>query len=319
MGLAVRLSRFLVVNRYSQFLGHLFWQANLNKKTLMLLLDVAISFSILSSCLSNMTGCGKCGISYTVINESETLQSIAKFCGLNITDIIQLNPSVGSSLAIEKGQTLNISCSGIDHFDCGPCGVRYVEEGNDSSYSISEKCGINYLYLEMSNPEGGVVDIPCGIKNIPTSLQCGLCGSSVHLLDGPILLQNVSSSCNVSSSEIQSLNPDVSTMIDNGTTIYLPCNNQSQDCGPCGASYKIQYGDTFDSISTKCRIPISLLAEANPQISNIFVIQTHQLLKIPCGLSFPFPTSDTKLRQPQLWFIYSVFFSLLVISSSCVQ
>eukprot|EP01018_Ginkgo_biloba_P031515 Gb_22877 [translate_table: standard] len=172
------------------------------------------------------TACGKCGTSYTISSENETLETVGKTCGLRISTIQRLNPHITRNKMLQSGQNLAMLCSGRSWQQCGPCGANYVQNGSENISAIAGHCGINEGILRRTQlgdiaQTGTVVFLPC---DAPAQPLCGPCGSS-YMVESGDTMAKIADMCEMPISSVVLANPGVDDprKIIPGLLISIPC------------------------------------------------------------------------------------------------
>jgi hypothetical protein len=70
----------------------------------------------------------------------------------------------------------------------------------------------------------------------------------------------------------------------------------AQAQSPCGPTYTVRAGDTLFRISRLCEVPVKVILEANPEITNPNLIRVGQVLQIPTAVT---PTPETPTPTPE--------------------
>jgi LysM repeat protein len=131
-----------------------------------------------------------------------------------------------------------------------------------------------------------------------------LCGDAIRVAPGDTML-DIARTCRTTVPALVAANPNIinPNRLHVGQIVLMPgrsvttrpvlppvAGTRPVQTGACGASVRVQPGDTFSNIARRCGVSMAQLRAANPQLRDPNVIFTGMLLHVPTG--------STVLRPP---------------------
>lgn len=225
---------------------------------------------------------------YTVKNK-ETLYGISKKFGVEIQQILKLNPETGNTL--KEGQTIKLpsESSKGSKTNQEPEGktINHTVQPGETLYSISKKYNITLAEIEKANPgitgaikTGQVLVIPLkggkspDIDDKKSQTEGAL---KKHTVATGETIYSISREYSVETDSIYKLNPGLTENIFVGQVLNIP-NAKKENF----IWHKAEKNDKLQNIAEKYNVSYSDILDANPGIQK--KVEKGQLIKIPVGI-----------------------------------
>ncbi len=209
---------------------------------------------------------------YTV-QIGDTLNSIAFRFGINLTGLIDLNPTLRLR-TLTEGMVLCVPRVPVTP----PCinGALYVVKEGDSFYMIALRNRVSLNALLESNPDANPYDLKVGQEIcIPDVREECPFGTLVTIQEST-RLSDILINYNLSVNELLASNPGFNpNILVPGNEICIPPYN-FQPCEEGSTEYVIKANDSLSTVALQFSMPISELLLANPYLrpANFMIIGT---------------------------------------------
>ncbi len=220
-----------------------------------------------------------CGSSY-VVQQGDTLGSIASQCGTTVAALRLANPNLGYWLY--ASQTLWLPGAFIDQ---GNGYATYIVARGDTLKSLANRFGTSMAWLAQTNGiynynliyEGQRLTVPSG-NGVPSpdpspSPQPVPTSAGTYRVQWGDTMRKIAARLNVSLSDLIAVNPQIANpnLIYFGQLIYIPAS---------ASVYTVQRGDTLRIIAARYGTSVEALLSLNPQIWNANWIYAGQVIRV---------------------------------------
>lgn len=209
---------------------------------------------------------------YTV-QPGDTLNSIAFRFGINLSGLIDLNPTL-KLRSLTVGMSLCVPLVP----ETPPCinGALYTVQEGESFYRLALRNNISLNSLLEANPDANPFDLKVGqqicIPNVPQSCPFG----TLVVLEPNSRLSDLLITYNLSVNELVASNPEFNpNILVPGSELCIPPLNY-HPCGPNTIEYVVKANDSLSSIALQFSTTLSELLLLNPHLrpANFMIVGT---------------------------------------------
>lgn len=239
---------------------------------------------------------------YTV-RPGDTLRLIARSYDITLNELVQINPQINDPGSIYPGEQIYLPAGIIPVSGeptvpvVQPASGIYVVQPGDTMSGIAQSYSITLSALEQANLQitdpnliysGEQIYLPAGIIPV-TGGTGGLVNpttSGTYIAQPGDTLSSIAQNYGITLGALELANPQITlpSLIYPGELIYFPAGIIPVTGGTVPSTagvYIVQSGDTLSGIAQSNGITLGILAQANPQITNLNLIYPGQQINIP--------------------------------------